>query len=83
MGWWPRPRVGARTGANAAAADGGDDAASGRVAARLALRRVALDLVITLDGATSPIYAAILVAGEGTASTFAGLAETIATHGLP
>ena len=42
-----------------------------------------LDLVITLDDATSAIYSASLVAEEGTASTFAGLAETIAAHGLP
>ena len=42
-----------------------------------------LDLVITLDDATGAIYSAILVAEEGTASTFAGLAETIAAHGLP
>ena len=36
-----------------------------------------------LDDATSAIYSAILVAEEGTASAFAGLAETIAAHGLP
>src|SRR3954454_12265841 len=42
-----------------------------------------LDLVIALDDATSAIYSAVLVAEEGTASTFAGLAETIAAHGLP
>ena len=43
----------------------------------------ALDLVITLDDATSAIYSAVLVAEEGTASSFAGLAETIAAQGLP
>jgi transposase len=43
----------------------------------------ALDLVITLDDATSAIYSAILVAEEGTASSFLGLAETFADHGLP
>jgi transposase len=42
-----------------------------------------IDLVITLDDATSTIYSAFLVAEEGTASSFAGLAETIAAHGLP
>ena len=42
----------------------------------------ALDLVITLDDATSAIYSACLVEEEGTASTFAGLAEVIARHGL-
>src|SRR4051812_17627935 len=42
-----------------------------------------IDLVITLDDATSTIYSAVLVAEEGTASSFAGLAETIAAHGLP
>lgn len=42
-----------------------------------------LDLVITLDDATSAIYSAGLVEEEGTASSFLGLAETIAAHGLP
>ena len=42
-----------------------------------------LDLVITMDDATSAIYSAILVAEEGTVSSFAGLAETIGGHGLP
>ena len=41
-----------------------------------------LDLVITLDDATSAIYSAILVEEEGTASSFEGLAEVIAAHGL-
>lgn len=43
----------------------------------------ACDLVVTLDDATSAIYSAILVPEEGTASTFAGLLETFAAHGLP
>lgn len=43
----------------------------------------ACDLVVTLDDATSAIYSAILVAEEGTASTFAGLLETLAAQGLP
>jgi hypothetical protein len=42
----------------------------------------ALDLVITLDDATSAIYSAVLVEQEGTASTFRGLAEVIERHGL-
>jgi transposase len=42
----------------------------------------ALDLVVTLDDATSAIYSAILVAEEGTASSFRALAEVIAAKGL-
>lgn len=41
-----------------------------------------LDLVVTLDDATGCIYAAILVEQEGTMSSFLGLQETIAAHGL-
>ena len=41
-----------------------------------------LDLVITLDDATSAIYSAFLVEQEGTASRFRGLAEVIERHGL-
>ena len=41
-----------------------------------------LDLVVTMDDATSAIYSAILVAEEGTMSSFMGIAETIAGHGL-
>ncbi|MGK9230885.1 ISNCY family transposase [Inquilinus limosus] len=41
-----------------------------------------LDLVVTLDDATSAIYSAVLVEEEGTQSSFRGLAETIAGHGL-
>ncbi len=41
-----------------------------------------LDLVATLDDATGEIYSAILVEQEGTQSSFLGLAETIAEHGL-
>lgn len=43
----------------------------------------ACDLVVTLDDATGAIYSAILVAEEGTASTFAGLLEVFTAHGLP
>ena len=41
-----------------------------------------LDLVVTLDDATGAIYSAVLVAQEGTVSSFLGLIETIAAHGL-
>lgn len=41
-----------------------------------------LDLIVTLDDATGAICSAILVAEEGTASSFLGLAETIAANGL-
>lgn len=43
----------------------------------------ACDLVVTLDDATGAIYSAILVAEEGTASTFAALLEVFTVHGLP
>jgi transposase len=43
----------------------------------------ACDLVVTLDDATGAIYSAILVAEEGTASTFEGLLEVFTAHGLP
>ena len=42
----------------------------------------AMDLIVTMDDATSEIYSMILVAEEGTASTFAALRETIGEHGL-
>ena len=41
-----------------------------------------LDLVVTLDDATGALYSAIFVEEEGTMSSFQGLAETIAGHGL-
>jgi winged helix-turn helix protein len=41
-----------------------------------------LDLVVTLDDATSAILSAVLVEEEGTASSFVGLKEVIAAHGL-
>ena len=41
-----------------------------------------IDLVVTLDDATSEIYSAFLVEEEGTVSSFRGLKETIAGHGL-
>jgi transposase len=42
----------------------------------------ALDLIVTLDDATSAIYSAFLVEEEGTASSFRGLREVVAAHGL-
>ncbi len=41
-----------------------------------------LDLIVTLDDATSMITSIFLVEEEGTASTFRGLCETIQRHGL-
>lgn len=41
-----------------------------------------LDLIVTLDDATSEIYSAFLVEEEGTASSFMGLSEVIAAKGL-
>ena len=40
------------------------------------------DLIATMDDATSEVYSAFFVEQEGTASSFAGLAETIAAKGL-
>ena len=42
----------------------------------------ALDLIITMDDATSEIYSAFLVDEEGTMSSFCGLVEVIERHGL-
>jgi len=42
-----------------------------------------LDLIVTLDDATSELYSAFLVEEEGTASTFAALLETFTAKGLP
>ena len=42
----------------------------------------ALDLIITMDDATSEIYAAFLVDEEGTMSSLRGLVEVIERHGL-
>ena len=44
--------------------------------------RPPLDLIVTLDDATSEIYSAFLVPEEGTASSFRALAEVIADKGL-
>ena len=43
----------------------------------------ALDLIVTMDDATSTIYSAFLVEEEGTASSFRGLLETFSSQGLP
>ena len=42
-----------------------------------------LDLVVTMDDATSEIYSALLVEEEGAASTFRALLEVFGRHGLP
>ena len=42
-----------------------------------------LDLIATMDDATSTLYSAFLVEEVGTASTFKGLLEVFTTHGLP
>ena len=41
-----------------------------------------LDLIVTLDDATSRIYSAFLVEEEGTMSSFVGLRQVVAEHGL-
>jgi transposase len=41
-----------------------------------------LDLIVTMDDATSTIYSAFLVEEEGTASSLRGLREVVAAHGL-
>jgi transposase len=40
------------------------------------------DLIVTLDDATGAILSGFFIDQEGTMSSFRGLAETIATHGL-
>jgi len=42
-----------------------------------------LDLIVTMDDATSEIYSAFLVEEEDTMSTFRGLLEVTLAHGLP
>ena len=42
-----------------------------------------LDLIVTLDDATSEVLSAFLVDEEGTASTFRALQEVFGRHGLP
>src|SRR5450432_809664 len=43
----------------------------------------AMDLIVTMDDATSEIYSMFLVEEEGTASTFRALLEVFTRHGLP
>ena len=43
----------------------------------------AVDLIVTMDDATSEIYSAFLVEKEGTDSTFQALSEVFARLGLP
>jgi len=43
----------------------------------------AMDLIVSMDDASSEIYSAFLVAEEGTASTFRALSEVIGVRGLP
>lgn len=42
-----------------------------------------MDLIVTMDDATSTIYSAFLCEEEGTMSTFDGLHEVFTDHGLP
>jgi hypothetical protein len=42
-----------------------------------------LDLIVTMDDATSTIYSAFLVEQEGTVSSLHGLLEVFVAHGLP
>lgn len=42
-----------------------------------------LDLIVTMDDATSTIYSAFLVEEEGTVSSFIGLFDVFSRHGLP
>ena len=42
----------------------------------------AMDLIVTMDDATSEIYSGLLVPEEGTDSAFQGLGEVFAAHGL-
>ena len=42
-----------------------------------------LDLIVTMDDATSKIYSAFLIEEEGTVSTFQALLEVFTAHGLP
>ena len=45
--------------------------------------RLALDLIVTMDDATSTIYSAFLVEEEDTVSRFRALLEVFGVHGLP
>ena len=41
-----------------------------------------IDLIVTMDDATSELYSSFLIEAEGTASSLRGLHEAIARHGL-
>ena len=84
-GWSPRRRAAGRTARSARA---------GRCAGMLLHQDgsphrwlpaldAELDLIVTLDDATTAIYSAFLVEEEGTMSSFRALAEVIAAQGLP
>jgi transposase len=45
--------------------------------------RPQLDLIVTMDDATSTVYSAFLIAEEGTLSTLRALLEVFTVHGLP
>jgi transposase len=45
--------------------------------------RPQLDLIVTMDDATSTIYSAFLIEEEGTASTFRACLDVFTVHGLP
>jgi len=45
--------------------------------------RAKLDLIVTMDDATSEVYSAFLVDEEGTKSSFRGFLNVFETHGLP
>jgi hypothetical protein len=45
--------------------------------------RPQLDLIVTMDDATSTIYSAFLIEEEGTASTFRACLDVFTAHGLP
>ena len=45
--------------------------------------RPQLDLIVTMDDATSKIYSAFLIEEEGTESTFRALLNVFTAHGLP
>ena len=83
-GRWSSVRAAGGASAQAAAqAMRRDDAASGRQPRLPGLRSAPLDLIVTMDDATSTIYSAFLVEEEGTASTFRALLEVFLAKGLP
>ena len=82
--WSIGPGGAGRIGASGRAqAVRGDDAAPGRQPHAWLEGQPTLDLIVTMDDATSTIYSAFLVEEEGTASSFRGLLETFVAKGLP